>query len=201
MPMFPLAAAEGFDLPLVVTVAIAAGLIFLVVLGSDNCGALVVALVAAGCKLLAGGVELIWATPVSEAATAISAVLSLFATMWVISGVVFGPGRITVHRIRGAIVLYLTFALIFAWLYRLLAQTIPGCFSGLTFRPGELGSLSSFIYFSLTVLTTVGFGDITPVNDFVRNLAMLEAPLGQLYPAVILARLLTLYADDRTTEQ
>ena len=97
--------------------------------------------------------------------------------------------------------LYLTFALIFAWLYRLLAQTIPGCFSGLTFRPGELGSLSSFIYFSLTVLTTVGFGDITPVNDFVRNLAMLEAPLGQLYPAVILARLLTLYADDRTTGQ
>lgn len=199
--MFPLAAAEGFDLPLVVTVAIAAGLIFLVVLGSDNRGALVVAVVAAGCTLLAGGVELIWATPVSEAATAISAVLSLFATMWVISGVVFGPGRITVHRIRGAIVLYLTFALIFAWLYRLLAQTTPGCFSGLTFRPGELGSLSSFIYFSLTVLTTVGFGDITPVNDFVRNLTMLEALLGQLYPAVILARLLTLYADDRTTEQ
>jgi hypothetical protein len=51
------------------------------------------------------------------------------------------------------------------------------------------------------VLTTVGFGDITPVNDFVRNLTMLEALLGQLYPAVILARLLTLYADDRTTEQ
>jgi hypothetical protein len=143
--MFPLAAAEGFDLPLVVTVAIAAGLIFLVVLGSDNRGALVVAVVAAGCTLLAGGVELIWATPVSEAATAISAVLSLFATMWVISGVVFGPGRITVHRIRGAIVLYLTFALIFAWLYRLLAQTTPGCFSGLTFRPGELGSLGPVI--------------------------------------------------------
>ena len=53
--MFPLAAAEGFDLPLVVTVAIAAGLIFLVLLGSDNRGALVVAVVAAGCTLLAGG--------------------------------------------------------------------------------------------------------------------------------------------------
>jgi hypothetical protein len=63
--------------------------------------------------------------------------------------------------------------------------------------PGEQGILSAFAYYSLTCITTIGFGDITPVNPFARSLTMFEALLGQLYPAIILARILTLYTDDR----
>jgi hypothetical protein len=49
----------------------------------------------------------------------------------------------------------------------------------------------------MTSLTTLGLGDITPVNAFARSLTTLEALFGQLFPAVILARILTLYSDDR----
>ena len=65
---------------------------------------------------------------------------------------------------------------------------------------GQHGALSPFLYYSLTSLTTLGLGDITPVNEFARSLTGLEALLGQLFPAVILARILTLYTDERNRE-
>ena len=49
------------------------------------------------------------------------------------------------------------------------------------------------LYFSFVCLTTMGFGDIIPVSPLARSLVSLEGLLGQLYPAVLLARLVTLY--------
>ena len=107
----------------------------------------------------------------------------------------FGPGPITAHRVRGAIVLYLSIAIVFAYLYQFIAEVIPAAFSGLTFRGADRSALSPFLYYSLTSLTTLG-GDITPVHEFARSFTVLEALLGQLFPAVILARILTLYSDE-----
>jgi Ion channel len=121
--------------------------------------------------------------------------------MWVVFGIVFGPGRITAHRVRGAILLYLSIAVVFAWLYRLIGFVVPASFSGLKFTAGQHGALSPFLYYSFTSLTTLGLGDITPVNTFARSLTVLEALLGQLFPAVILARILTLYMDDTQREE
>ena len=53
--------------------------------------------------------------------------------------------------------------------------------------------ISELIYFSFTTLTTLGVGDILPVHPMARSLTTLEALVGQLYPAVLLARLVTLY--------
>ena len=77
----------------------------------------------------------------------------------------------------------------------LIAEILPDAFSGLAFRAGH-GALSLFLYYSLTSLTTVGSTDITSVDAFVRNLTMVEAVVGQLFPSIILARMLTLYADE-----
>ncbi len=49
------------------------------------------------------------------------------------------------------------------------------------------------LYFSLSTLTTTGFGDIVPIHPFVRSMANLEAVIGQLYPATLLARLVSLH--------
>src|SRR5262249_43270554 len=106
-------------------------------------------------------------------------------------------GRITSHRVRGAVVLYLTIAMAFAWLYRLIAELVPGAFSGLEFHPGGVFAINSYNYFSLTALTTLGFGDIAPVNPVPRSLTTLEAVIGQLSPAIILARLLTFYSEGK----
>ncbi|HCL83429.1 MAG TPA: hypothetical protein DIC22_05605, partial [Chitinophagaceae bacterium] len=51
---------------------------------------------------------------------------------------------------------------------------------------------TEFMYFSLTTLTTVGYGDITPVNEYARSLANLESLTGQLYPAILIARLVSM---------
>src|SRR6202044_644007 len=101
---------------------------------------------------------------------------------------------------RGAIALYLAIAIVFAWFYRLITAAVPDAFSGLKFVAGEHGPLSPYLYYSLTSLTTLGLGDITPVNAFARSLTVLEALLGQLFPAVVLARILTLYTDDKHRE-
>jgi hypothetical protein len=115
--MEPLA-AEGFELPALAATGLAAALILLLVLGSHQRWALFIACAAGGVRLLAAGVDLIWATSITEEANAVGAMLALLALMWVVSGVVFGPGRITSHRVRGALVLYMTIVIAFAWLYR-----------------------------------------------------------------------------------
>jgi hypothetical protein len=188
-------AFEGFEPPLIAIGIIVAGLILLLALGSNQRGALIVVGAAGFVRLITAGADLIWGEPV-VAAEGISAVLGLLAMMWAVFEIVFGPGRVTAHRVRGAIALYLGIAVIFAWIYRLISAILPAAFTGLTFAAGQHGGLSPFLYYSLTSLTTLGLGDITPVNAFARSLTVLEALLGQLFPAVILARVLTLYTDE-----
>lgn len=108
-----------------------------------------------------------------------------------VARVAFGPGRVSIHRIMGGVILYLSVGLIFANLYRAMALLLHPSFGGL---PGSKhAALSEMLYFSLSTLTTTGFGDITPIHPFVRSLANLESVIGQLYPATLLARLVTLH--------
>ena len=109
-----------------------------------------------------------------------------------VAQVAFGEGRVSVHRILGAVILYLSVGLIFANAYRAAAMLLHPSFSGLVQGRGD--NFSPLLYFSLSTLTTTGFGDITPVHPFVRSLANLEAVFGQLFPATLLARLVTLHA-------
>jgi hypothetical protein len=92
----------------------------------------------------------------------------------------------------GAVILYLSIGLIFANVYDAAALLLHPSFSTLAVGRGR--TLSQLLYFSLSTLTTTGFGDIAPVHPFVRSLANLEAVIGQLFPATLLARLVTLHA-------
>jgi Ion channel len=123
--------------------------------------------------------------------------LGLVALSWVIVGAVFAAGRVSVHRIQGAVILYLNFALFFFVLYRLLDTLTSHAFSGLPPPGTENGTGSALLYFSFTTLTTAGYGDITPVHPLARNLANLESVVGQLYPATLLARLVSLELEHR----
>jgi len=107
---------------------------------------------------------------------------------------VFGEGPVTGHRIRGAIVIYLLLGGLWALLYQVVAMTIPPAFrlpEG--FEGSDPGALQRLLtYFSFITLTTIGYGDITPVHPVARTLAMLEGLVGQLYPAITLAWLVSL---------
>jgi len=58
--------------------------------------------------------------------------------------------------------------------------------------------MSHFAYYSFVTLTTLGFGDITPVSDPARSLSLLEAIVGQLYLAVLVARLVGIHISQLT---
>lgn len=104
---------------------------------------------------------------------------------------VFSSVRVTVHRVRGAILLYLNVAALFGIAYTAIEQVAPGAFH-IVIQPGEAPT-AAFTYFSLSTITTVGFGDITPLHPLARSLATLEAVFGQLFPATLLARLVALH--------
>jgi hypothetical protein len=66
--------------------------------------------------------------------------------------------------------------------------------NSLTNIPGDAGwpAYGQILYFSFVTLTSTGFGDIVPVHPVIRMLVNVEAIIGQLYPATLLARLITL---------
>jgi len=115
---------------------------------------------------------------------------------------VFREGPITTHRILGAIAAYLLLALCFSLAYNLIAYADPGAFttSGAETQRPQV-RVWGFLYFSVVTLTTVGFGDIAAVHPIARSLVMLEAIIGTLYPAILLARLVTLEIETRRTRQ
>jgi hypothetical protein len=126
--------------------------------------------------------------------------VNLFAGAWLIMGIVmawvvapaaFGSGRVTYHHIMGAILLYLTIAVIFVALFTFMGTLVPQAFSGLAVQDSP-ALASNLIYFSFATLTTTGYGDIFPVHPIARSLCNLESIFGQLYPATLLARLVTL---------
>jgi hypothetical protein len=130
------------------------------------------------------------------ALTTLNAGLSLIFMGFLLAMVVvqvFGEGPVTGHRIRGAIVVYLLLGGIWALLYQVVDLSIPQAFrlpEGMASDPDALQRL--FTYFSFITLTTTGYGDITPVHPVARLLTMFEALVGQLYPAITLARLVSL---------
>ena len=119
------------------------------------------------------------------------------ALTWVVARTVYAPGRVTLHPVQGAVVLYLNFAIIFGSAYRLMRDLIPTALANLAAPASSYTEIDTMLYFSLATLTTTGFGDIAPVHPFARSLANLEAIVGQLYPATILARLVTLELEHR----
>lgn len=115
-----------------------------------------------------------------------------------VASVAFGPGKVSIHRIMGAVILYLSIGLLFANAYRACALTLHPSFKGLA---ESHHFLSDSLYFSLTTLTTTGYGDILPVHPFVRSLSNLEAVVGQLFPATLLARLVSLQVSSHRPSQ
>jgi hypothetical protein len=111
---------------------------------------------------------------------------------------VYREGPVTGHRVRGAVAAYLLIAILFAYSYIFIDSVLPGAFqlpAWVTQSGSERGE--TFFYFSMVALTTVGFGDITPIHPLARSLVNLESFIGTLYPAILLARLVTLELETR----
>jgi hypothetical protein len=119
-------------------------------------------------------------------------ILSVLLLCGLVARQVFRGGPITVHRIIGAVAVYLLLGIAWGFTYYLIATLDPGAFSISSSSPTNVVAHSEFLYFSFITLTTVGFGDITAIHPVARSLVMLEALTGQLFPAILIARLVSL---------
>lgn len=115
--------------------------------------------------------------------------------IWIIVGHLFQQRDVTLNTILGSIVAYLLLAVAFSAVFQIIELRQPGSFSGLpetsVVNSKELGAAMQ--YFSVVCLTTMGYGDIVPVSTLARPVAALEGVFGQLYLAVMIARLVGLH--------
>jgi hypothetical protein len=116
--------------------------------------------------------------------------------IFVVGRKVFASGRVNHHRIVGAILVYLSIATTFVALFTFVGLLIPKAFSGMLFEDSP-ALATKVIYFSFVTLTSTGYGDIFPVHPVARSLCNFETILGQLYPATLLARLVSLEIEGR----
>ena len=107
----------------------------------------------------------------------------------------FRPGRTVVDRehLYAALSTYMLAGLFFGVFYWVLEQTWPGSLGTAGEGVQSRFSLTLAIYFSFVTLATLGYGDIVPRSEVTRGLAIMEAVVGQLYLAVMIARLVSSY--------
>jgi hypothetical protein len=100
-----------------------------------------------------------------------------------------GARGATLQAVAGALAIYLCIGLTFAWIIGLVARIDAAPY----FNSGTDGSESDRVYFSFTVLTTTGFGDLTAASQVGHALAVLEMLLGQLYLVTVIGVLIGSY--------
>ncbi len=103
--------------------------------------------------------------------------------------------------LSAGIVVYLMLGLLWAQIYSLLGQLTPDSFRFplADHSNGQMDGFNAF-YFSFSALTTVGFGDITPLSKVARTLAVMEAVTGTLYLAILISRLVGRYSSAAQTD-
>ena len=121
-----------------------------------------------------------------EVLSNILSVLFLGFVVGIIMAYLFREEQITADMIIGAICVYFLIGLMWAIGYNLMEMFEPGTFQ---VPHGAEPDISHFSYYSFVTLTTLGYGDITPISNAARSLSVLEAAMGQLYLAVLIARL------------
>ena len=99
--------------------------------------------------------------------------------------------HITLEQISAALSAYLLFGLVWGIAYFLLESSDPGSLSIAANLDGTL--LSTCTYYSFVTLSTLGYGDITPISQQARSLSLVEAIVGQLYLAVLIGKLVGMY--------
>jgi hypothetical protein len=114
--------------------------------------------------------------------------------------------RSTGERIFGALCAYVFIGLLFALVFTHIQYRDPEAFASsqepiLDEATVESNLMPIFTYYSFVTLTTLGYGDITPVAEHARTLAWFEALIGQLYLAVMVAGFVAVHISERMAKK
>jgi hypothetical protein len=131
----------------------------------------------------------------------VGALLLITFVVWHLLRFVLRVPSVDVNVLCASISAYLMLGLIWTIAYWLVDEIVPNAFAFNTAGGAKesMGGFNAF-YFSFITLSTVGYGDITPVSKVARMLAALEAITGLLYVAVLIARLVALYSTRKSDD-
>ena len=104
------------------------------------------------------------------------------------AGKLYSSREVSGDTIKGAVSVYLLIGLLWTLFYMTVDRFDPGAFS-----MSVSGEKLNLFYYSFVTMTTLGYGDIVPVNRLARNMAVIQAVLGQMYIAILVARLVGLH--------
>lgn len=110
---------------------------------------------------------------------------------------IFRNRRLTIDGIFATVTVYLLIAIFFSKFYLLLLEWNPASFNVQAAGMAPQALEATLLYFSLVTLATVGYGDVLPVSETARSLAVIEATVGQFYVAVIVAVFVGMYVTQR----
>src|SRR3954447_26740673 len=114
-----------------------------------------------------------------------------FITIVYLVRYVFQPRIMTQDKLFGAAAAYLLIAVFWAYLYAIIGFFYPQSYM-IVGQPGRL-VYADALYLSITVLTSTGFGDVTPLTRQARGVCMIEQLTGGLFVAILIARLAGVY--------
>jgi len=172
---------------LVLTLVLASG-----VAATTHRGGLTIALIAA-VTIVVGW--LAWGTQNLALREAHNVVALLYcgALAGYVLGEVFRSSDVRRHQIEGALAAYLLIGLAWSFAYNFVYLLRPDSFAfANALVADDPASAGRFLYFSFVTLTTIGYGDITPTTATTEMMAVLQALVGQLFPAILLARLVSM---------
>lgn len=92
-------------------------------------------------------------------------------------------GEVTLRTLSGVLAIYLLLGMLFSFLLGAAAELESGAF----FTSDPAPTRSDFLYFSYVTLSTVGYGDLSPITDVGRMLAVTESLIGQIYLVTVVA--------------
>ena len=99
----------------------------------------------------------------------------------------------TLDELFAAAALYVLIGFVFGYCYVLIEHIHPGSFYiNEVNNPDQIVSWWELLYFSFTCLTSVGFGEITPISDSARSIVIIEQTSGVLYLAILISRLMSM---------
>ena len=104
---------------------------------------------------------------------------------------IFKDGPVNFYRIEGSIVVFMIIGIVWALLYNLLDLVSPGAFSMRNPMATEV-PFSQYLYFSFVTMSTLGYGDMVPVNPIAKSLVIFQGMIGLLYPVIMIARLVSM---------
>ena len=112
----------------------------------------------------------------------------------------FSDGEITLNRLYGGACVFIMLGMCWSIIYMYLIWLEPDAFAGAILDTPDNPLYWDMIYFSFVTLTTLGFGDITPVDPIARALVYTEAIVGQLYIAILIGTLVGNIAGRRNSK-